>query len=262
MPTYITKTSQEIARVFRMAFPVREKPSFGLTQINQGFGQDFRTADGRWFYQEVIDHGLKGHNGLDIWALNGTIANACFDGEVKVAGADIDGGIEVRLWSQEFTVDSQRMMLEAIYYHLKTPLAKVGDRVTKNAPIALCDNTGRWTTGPHLHFGIKPLYWDGGAWSKDRTNGYLGCIDPEPLLEAGWDREPVDDRYGRPKNWLAEYRLRFKNSWVHRQLIKRGRLPLSLTSREVNALVYGAWGFEEVMNPALYVLWARRRKYV
>jgi hypothetical protein len=35
---------------------------------------------------------------------------------------------------------------------------------------------------------------------------------------------------------------------------------LSLRSEEVNALIYGGWGFDEVLNPALRPIWALLKK--
>jgi murein DD-endopeptidase MepM/ murein hydrolase activator NlpD len=111
--------------------------------------------------------------------------------------------------------------------------------------MGLSDNTGIYTTGDHLHFGFRRLPFN-------QNNGYTGWEDPTPYLDKNFYNLPIDERYGRAKDWTSEFILRFKNPWVHKRLIRwYNRHPLSLTSREVNSIVYGGWGFDEAVNPIL-----------
>ena len=54
--------------------------------------------------------------------------------------------------------------------------------------------------------------------------------------------------------------IRFKNSWIHRQLIAHGRKPLSLSSQEVNSLVYGHWDWHYVMDTSMWPIWSQLTK--
>jgi murein DD-endopeptidase MepM/ murein hydrolase activator NlpD len=130
----------------------------------------------------------------------------------------------------------------------------------KGQILALADNTGRYTTGSHLHFGVKVQYYINGAWVQISQNGYNGAVDPKPFFDDNIDMLPVDRRYGKTFNWLKEFTTRFKTPKIHRALIRRGRAPLSLKNRELNAIVYGGWEIEEILNPALWANWTRDTK--
>jgi len=55
-----------------------------------------------------------------------------------------------------------------LYSHLYSACVAVGERVKAGQMVALSDNTGASSTGPHLHFAYK----EGGEW-----------VDPAPYLE-------------------------------------------------------------------------------
>lgn len=226
-------------------------------RINQGFGEN-RVS----FYASL---GMVGHNGLDLKASMKTETYATFDGQVSVSGIDSAGGEEIRYVSEPVTIQGMQYRLEAVHYHLSKRGKRVGTKVKKGDLIGLTGNSGKYTTGPHLHYGLKVNYRKNSnqAWQKDYTNGYKGAIDPIPFLtSADFERLPVDDRYGRKKSQYAEYLMRFKNRWLHLQFYNRlNRHPLSITNKELNALVYGAWDFETVfLNPAMYVVWTKQTK--
>jgi len=90
------------------------------------------------------------------------------------------------------------------------------------------------------------------------NNGYKGAIDPAIFFKEkygkDWDKSASYNRYGRKQDWQAEFNMRFKNAWLHKQLKKRGLNPI-LNIEQINALVYGAWDFEDVINVALYDCW-------
>ena len=64
--------------------------------------------------------------------------------------------------------------LKTLYSHLFLLYVAKGEYVHQGEMIALSNDTGAHTTGPHLHFAVK----DAGKW-----------VDPEPVL--GHDRGPV-----------------------------------------------------------------------
>lgn len=139
-------------------------PFSGNYQMVQGFGVALTDPQEAAYYAEF---GLAGHDGLDFALPTGTPVLAADDG--TVAMADINGvygtTIVVRhAWGQSY------------YGHLSTMEVKVGDTVHTGQEIGLSGATGH-VTGPHLHFGIKPLH-------PQMDNGFYGKVDPTPYLAA------------------------------------------------------------------------------
>ena len=163
------------------------------------------------------------------------------------AGKDGSGGIGVQILGQH-----EDQYYKTVYYHLKGTTVMVNQTVSAGQLVGTADNTGKYTTGDHLHFGFK--FYDDEGRVIDGNNGYRGCVDPTPYFRKNWDKSYAYHRYGRPRVWEAEYKVRFKNAWVQKQLILRGRNPL-LTGEQVNAIIYGGWDFESIINPALAYNW-------
>ena len=127
--------------------------------------------------------GLKGHNGIDFRAPDGTPCLATHDGRVTYAGYDGAGGLTVVIRTEkEFEdINGKPSYWKTIYCHLKKGTLKVtgGQTVTVGQQIAECDNTGA-STGSHLHFGLKPIYRGEEDWTwenLDNNNGYKGAVD-------------------------------------------------------------------------------------
>jgi len=149
--------------------------------INQGFGKNATDV-----YAKL---GLKGHNGIDYRAPDGTPCYSAHDGRVTYAGYDGAGGLTVVIRTeQEFEdVNGKPSHWKTIYGHLKKDTLKVtgGQQVKAGQHIADCDNTGL-STGPHLHFGLKPIYRGEQDWQWDnleQNNGYFGAVDPAPYFD-------------------------------------------------------------------------------
>ncbi len=87
------------------------------------------------------------HYGIDLPVPNGTRLNALGDGVVTDVGFEPGGGKYVKV-----RYDNG---LESFYCHLQSYSVHKGQRVSMGQEIARSDNTGQWTTGPHLHMGIK-----------------------------------------------------------------------------------------------------------
>lgn len=207
--------------------------------ISQPFGVSY--VD---FYTKL---GMKGHNGVDFFAFDGCKILASHDGLVTYAGEDGDGGISITL-----TRTINGTGFKTIYYHLQKCLVKVGDKVTQGQIIGLADNTGKYTTGSHLHFGLK-FITNGSV--DDYDNGYFGAVDPAPYFANmhgnNWYQPAAYHRYGRSGDYLAEIKMRFKNIWLHKKLIKINRLNSIYDNIFINKLVYGGWSFDEAINPAM-----------
>ncbi|MBR5568635.1 MAG: M23 family metallopeptidase [Bacteroidales bacterium] len=96
--------------------------------------------------QGVISQGYDPtfHPFLDIAAPAGTVVKAIANGTVIYDG-----------WSEEtgYTIQIQHDGdIVSIYKHNEKLLKKTGDKVSAGSPIALVGNTGKLTTGEHLHF--------------------------------------------------------------------------------------------------------------
>ncbi len=126
----------------------------------QGFGE----------HPEVYSQfGLKGHNGLDIGAPKGTPILAVNDGRIE-QGSDPKGyGNFIRLYFDEY---------DCIYGHLER--FEGSPRNVKASEIIGYVNSTGFSTGNHLHFGIRRLL---NGQVVDYTNGYFGYIDPEPFFK-------------------------------------------------------------------------------
>jgi hypothetical protein len=223
--------------------PIRSDEKFLLPVkdilVTQPFGVNYAN-----FYTAM---GLKGHNGVDFLAHTGCKVLAAHDGVVTFAGEDGDGGISVTL-----TKATNGNGFKTIYYHLEKVLVKVGDKIKQGQIIGLADNTGKYTTGSHLHFGLKAIK---NNQTENYGNGYKGALDPAPYFAnmhgSKWYEPAAYHRYGRRGDYYAEIKVRFKNAWLHRQLIKINRLNSIYDNIFINRLTYGAWSYEEAINPAM-----------
>lgn len=147
--------------------------------LNQGFGSPSPVYTGL---------GLLGHNGLDFNARDGQIIRAAHGGEVTFTGEDGSGGLGIVIRTLEkFEYNGGESYFKTIYWHIQRGgfLVKAGDIVKSLQPIARANNTGL-SSGPHLHFGLKPQYqgennWE--WWNIEQENGYKGAIDPAPYFE-------------------------------------------------------------------------------
>jgi len=87
------------------------------------------------------------HDGIDLPIPNGTRLNALGNGTVVAVGYESGGGKYIKV-----RYDNG---YESFYCHLQSYSVSRGQRVNAGQQIARSDNTGQWTTGPHLHFGLK-----------------------------------------------------------------------------------------------------------
>lgn len=151
-------------------------------QINQGFGDKTDPT----MLPKYIALGLKGHNGLDYQAPEGTPIMAMHEGTVTYAGLDgSNGNLIVIMTDRMFDYKDGEAYFKTYYGHLQTGSFKVtaGQKVKCGDVIALSGNTGM-SFGSHLHMGIKPVQkgendW---TWYNLDTSGFNGAIDPMQFL--------------------------------------------------------------------------------
>lgn len=145
--------------------------------LNQGFGLN---------PQMYAPFGLKGHNGLDLQAYHGQPVYAAHDGTCYTEIDNNQGhGVVIRS-DEPFLYDGQMVHMKSIYWHLvdANAVVKTGQKVKAGDLIGYADNTG-FSTGDHLHFGLKPQAWNESNWTwynTEQTNGFLGAIDPTPFF--------------------------------------------------------------------------------
>lgn len=234
-------TSERIAKYISFPYPIEVKSPHTITQY---FGEN-----GTVFYKQL---GLKGHNGVDFNASIGTPIYAVFDGEVTAAQTFGDGGVGIFINSNPFEAEGEQVVLCAIYWHLSALKVKARDAVRKGDLIGLSGNTGRYTTGPHLHFGIKSFEQKNGEWAIDQENGFHGAIDPLPFFNGENHKIfPVDRNYdlvfdgfqqpAENKVWFEYIKEIMKvDKFVEKKL---GRKP---TEQELTALSYGQYPVDEL----------------
>ncbi len=126
------------------------------TPVTQLFGENPQLY-ARW--------GYAGHNGIDFGAPNGTLVTASADGVVaKVAYESGGYGVYLTIAHGDFLT---------YYAHLRKVLVRPGQRVKAGDSIAESNNTG-FSTGPHLHFGLKI--------PSLANEGYGNYHDPSPYF--------------------------------------------------------------------------------
>lgn len=173
-----TLTSQQVASVFQFdILPVAEWDGIPKDRIRttQLFGKN------KLNYSQF---GLKGHNGIDIGYPDGTRVIAPCEMYIKrfrTANKDKGYGNVIYAETKEIKIDDVIFKLELVFAHLKEFSIPVNEWVTAGTTVALGDSTG-FSTGPHLHFGVRPHYKTIWGFKTDSHNGYKGYIDPEPLL--------------------------------------------------------------------------------
>jgi murein DD-endopeptidase MepM/ murein hydrolase activator NlpD len=118
---------------------------------------------------------LHGNNAVDLASSIGTPVVASASGVVSVARSSG--------WNYgygQYIVISHPNGTQTVYAHLSVISVSVGQTVSQGERIGSVGNTGN-STGPHLHFGIRPIF---NYQDKDRNNGYNGCIDPAPFFDG------------------------------------------------------------------------------
>lgn len=113
-----------------------------------GFGG--RPCDGGDVTSEFGPRDMFGndyHYGIDLGVSTGTPLKSLGPGEVISTGYVYGGGNEIIIqYDNGYT---------STYYHCLDATVSVGQRVSAGEEVGHTNNTGAWTTGPHLHFGIQ-----------------------------------------------------------------------------------------------------------
>jgi murein DD-endopeptidase MepM/ murein hydrolase activator NlpD len=220
-------------------------------RLIQPFGVDYLGNNGPGG-KSYADIGLKnGHNGWDLSCVTGTEVFAAIDGELTYT----DGGTG---YGRDIRVKDKEKGIEVVYGHLLNLVGADKRQVKAGDLIAFSNNTG-FSTGPHLHFGIRFFSYQGtaGPFIKDGNNGYFGYVDPTPYFAPDVFDLPVDKQYGLTNQTLgvpSEIEWQKTNEWVFKNLKRL------LTTREMKALRYGFWDLRTVLDPAMFPVWSEMHK--
>ncbi len=142
-----------------MTTPKVRLPFDDSQRLTQGFGERPEVYRTRF--------GLPGHNGIDWGLLIGTPILAVDAGKVIVRHTSATGfGRYIKL---------QHSWGQSLYAHLSEFKVAVGDMVECGQMIGLSGNSG-FSTGPHLHFGLRINPYSKG-------DGWYGYTNPHRFLE-------------------------------------------------------------------------------
>ena len=144
--------------------------------VSQWYGVCHASTCG--FYEEL---GLLAHNGIDFKTPMKTPIKAAHAGTLT-RGTTIDG----TLW---IWITNIELGIRTAYYHLSEFKIPDGKFVEEGKVIGLSGNSGKYTTGPHLHFGLYEINSNGNI--KNYSNGYKGAINPESYLATRYPNETL-----------------------------------------------------------------------
>ena len=207
--------------------PIKQAKYFGWHHVLKDIG-DFLKCRSQVFGENPQDYAwlnLKGHNGWDIPYNDGTEVFASHDGKAYFS-EDSSRGLGVTITGKG---------IKSIYWHLKDAVKPLGStwEVKSGELIGYGDNTG-FSTGPHLHWGIKLLDDNGNVLNRD--NGYDGAQDPAQFVLTWWnnmtkeevkqlqalegysDSEGVDYWAGKPLSAYLKARLEDKIKTINESL--------------------------------------------
>ena len=147
------------------------------TNLFQGYGAANTYPSVMAMYQSL---NMLGHNGWDFTAKDGDKIYWDCDirGEVIAITQDLTAGYGIEVKTEGEKLHKHR------FWHLRTDgiLVRIGQILESGQLIGLADNTGKYTTGSHLHRDLKECaYINGVLTSLNKDNGYGGCIDPTPF---------------------------------------------------------------------------------
>jgi len=150
----------------------------------------------QWFASNLVPFyrqlGWKGHNGIDLKAKIGCKVHAVCDGIIDDTSESWGA---VWILTDTYTVEGSKLRFKIGYGHLSSIVAKKGQIVKAGDLIGYSGNTGKYTTGPHLHLEVKPQYLNSrGRWYEDVSNGYAGGID--------FTIENINIKYEQPMLYL------------------------------------------------------------
>lgn len=119
-------------------------------------------------------------NGFDFTAKDGQpiYFDVSCKGKVIAISTDLNLGFGI-----EILTEDKDGIFKHRYWHLKGMNVRVGQEVESGDLIGWADNTGKYTTGTHLHRDLKQCTYqtNGILEVLNKNNGYFGAIDIQPF---------------------------------------------------------------------------------
>lgn len=122
--------------------------------------------------------GLKGHEGIDLVPLNGSWDIFCIEGGEIIK--DIDDPRGGGAYGNHIVIWNKANKRAWYYCHMASNQVSNKQTIRRGDKIGVMGATGN-TKGAHLHLNLCETDENGVRLNKD--NGYLGFIDPLPVLE-------------------------------------------------------------------------------
>jgi hypothetical protein len=192
------------------------------------------------FGSTAVDYsqfGLIGHHGIDLQANVGVPVYAPENGKVLQSANGVTDPKSGRFAAGETIVMSGQY--EHWLMHLSKRIVNPGQTVTEGQLIGYSGNTG-FSTGPHLHWGTRPL-------NPDMNNGYRGFINPKYVIKETSMADKIAINGARI---LAEGILGRNRDYIH-----AGKGDADLIANHVgkdltNAYLQGLWTSPEAVAAA------------
>jgi len=163
---------------------ILQKPVYPEKEYKKRSFPLYRAAISQLFGENAIswyrEHGLDGHNGIDIPCPKGTPIFAAHDGKIIQAdNVNDSGGMGVKLATHDsYQYKDKVARFWTVYWHFQRVDVSLNQFVKAGEQLGLGDNTGI-STGSHLHFGLLPCYEINNYFYKlEPNNGYKGYINP------------------------------------------------------------------------------------
>lgn len=176
-----------------------DKQSRNREIVSQGFGLN---------PQIYNQFNMIGHNGIDFATPVGTPIFAPCDGWIIVKNDPSGYGLHIKLRSYH----SPKEIVLGHFSQVNFPMGEYY-KVNLGDYLGCTGNTG-FSTGPHLHFGMRYLYESSNSniftWSvKNYNNGYYGYINP------AYDKNNKKDVY---VDGSGDYMITFKGTLIKNNL--------------------------------------------
>ncbi len=200
----------QLSQYFKLNLPIK---NWDGRPGNYSNLKEYRLNFTQKFGMNALDYsqfGLKGHNGIDIAGVKGTPISAPCRMWISFTNENDTGyGINILAETETIKINGEYYKLELVFGHFESIVVKAGHWVNEGDLIGYMDSTG-FSTGNHLHFGIRPIWSiDGNTWKQMfYGNGYAGYIDPEPFLpHIVWDLEEIlKPQENNIKNMLQKFK--------------------------------------------------------
>lgn len=161
-------------------------------QISQWYGKPKTEQLKQWYAELGLfdESGNPIHNGIDFACPEGTKIIATHSGVVDAYVSSDEALIT--------TITNKNLGIKTIYIHLSEFIKKTGDIVLEGDVIGLSGNSGKYTTGAHLHYGVYPIDEKGNYTYKFAKS----AVNPAPYTAIRYHNGTLVKTMSEPKVYL------------------------------------------------------------